>query len=49
VTPDSGDLTFLHQHTCRQNTNAHKIKIKIIKTKNHLKTFITVITMGRKI
>ena len=27
VTTNSDDLTPYHKHTCRQNTNAHKIKI----------------------
>jgi hypothetical protein len=28
VTPVPGDLTSLHRHICRQNTNAHKKKLK---------------------
>ena len=32
VTPTSGDPTLSHKHTCRQNTNAHKIKINFLKS-----------------
>jgi hypothetical protein len=32
VTPSPGALASLHRYTCRQNTNAHKIK----KKSNHL-------------
>ena len=33
VTPVPGDLTSSHRHTCKPNTNAHKIKINLIKQK----------------
>ena len=28
VTPDSGDVTSLHRHTCRQNSNVHFLRKK---------------------
>jgi hypothetical protein len=31
VTPVPGDLTPSHGHIHRQNTNAHKIRIKLLK------------------
>jgi hypothetical protein len=40
ITPVQEDLIPSHRHTCRQNTNAHRNKIKIIKKRRLQSYFI---------